>query len=154
MELARQTANLVNSVGGSLAITASPRTGPLLTDILNCLSETNIKPAFVYDWQSDNAHKNNPYLGILDSADHLIVTGESTSMCSEACATDNIVHIFAPEGFLVQKHQRLVDELVSGSYAYLLKDDSFETLPLAAIRKLDVAGQIAREIRIRILSKF
>ena len=154
MKLAYQTANLVNNVGGSLAITTSPRTGPVLACILNCLSEKNIKPAFVYDWQSDNVHNKNPYLGILGSADHLIVTGESTSMCSEACATDNIVHIFAPEGFLGQKHQRLVDELVSSGYAYLLMDGSVETLSMPAIRKLDVAGQIAREIQIRVLSNF
>jgi mitochondrial fission protein ELM1 len=154
MKLACQTANLVNSLGGSLVITTSPRTGPLLTNLLNCLSEKNIKPAFIYDWQSDDVHTDNPYLGILDSADHLIVTGESTSMCSEACATDNIVHIFAPEGFLGQKHQYLIDELVSSGYAYLLMDGSVETSPMRATRKLDVAGQIAREIQIRILSKF
>jgi uncharacterized protein len=154
MELACQTANLVNNLGGSLVITTSPRTGPLLTGILNCLSEKNIKPALVYEWKSDNVHKDNPYLGILNSADHLIVTGESTSMCSEACATDNIVHIFAPEGFLGQKHQRLIDELVSSGYAHLLMDGLVETSPMRATRKLDVAGQIAREIQIRILSKF
>jgi mitochondrial fission protein ELM1 len=154
MELACQTANLVNNLEGSLVITTSPRTGPLLSGILNCLSEKNIKPAFVYDWQSNIVHNKNPYLGILDSADHLIVTGESTSMCSEACATDNIVHIFAPKGFLGQKHQRLVDELLSGGYAYLLMDGWVDTSSMTRIRKLDVAGQIAREIRLRVLSKF
>jgi mitochondrial fission protein ELM1 len=82
------------------------------------------------------------------------VTGESTSMCSEACATDNTVHIFAPKGFLSQKHQRLIDELVSTGYAYLLQDKLVEFLPLSAPKKLDVATQIAQEIHIRILSKF
>ena len=58
------------------------------------------------------------------------------------------------EGFLGQKHQRLVDELVSSGYAYLLMDGSVKTSSMTAIRKLDVAGQIAREIRLRVLSKF
>ena len=154
VKLGCQTANLVDKFGGSLVISTSPRTGNLLTGILNCLSERNIEPAFVYSWRSGDLANDNPYLGILDCADHLIVTGESTSMCSEACATDNTVHIFAPNGFLSQKHQRLIDELVSNGYAYLLQDKLVEFSPLSTPRKLDVATQIAQEIQIRILSKF
>ena len=154
VKLGYQTANLVDKIGGSLVITTSPRTGNVLTDLLTYFSEKNIEPAFVYRWRSNSLPNDNPYLGILGHADHLIVTGESTSMCSEACGTDNIVHIFAPNGFLSKKHQRLTDELVINGYAYLLKDESVASSWQGTSKKLDVAAQIAQEIQIRILSKF
>ena len=40
----------------------------------------------------------NPYLGILASADRLIVTAESISMISEALATGRPVHVLPLEG--------------------------------------------------------
>ncbi|HIF61262.1 MAG TPA: nucleoside-diphosphate sugar epimerase [Rhodospirillales bacterium] len=154
INLGHQTANLVNKLEGSLIITTSPRSGDELKGVLSFLSEKNIKPAFVHQWRSDGLVDDNPYLGFLAHADHLIVTGESTSMCSEACVNGNIVHIFAPEGFLGQKHQRFTDELVSNGYAYLLEDDLVEFSSSAAPKKLDVAAQIAREIEARVLYKF
>jgi mitochondrial fission protein ELM1 len=75
-------------------------------------------------------------------------------MCSEACATDNTVHIFAPNGFLGQKHQRLINELVSEGHACLLRDELIGFPPLSTPKKLNAAAQIAQEIQIRILSKF
>jgi mitochondrial fission protein ELM1 len=151
-ELGRQTADFVLKAGSSLLVTTSPRTGNSFDFVLEGLFEKNIEPAFVYRWKADGLPGDNPYLGFLANADQLIVTGESTTMCSEACAIGNPVHIFAPEGFLGEKHKRLVDELVSVGYARLLDSAAGEMAELRAPKKLDVAGQISKEIRKRILS--
>ncbi len=150
-KLATQSANAVNKLGGSLVITTSPRTGNRLRYILDVLLEKKVKPALVYSWTSDDTVDENPYLGILAHADYLIVTGDSTSMCSEACVTGNPVYIFAPNDFLHQKHRRFINELNSGGYAYLLSDEFVKPSEPAVPRKLDTANQIAREIKSRML---
>jgi len=153
-KLGHQTANLVNELSGSLIITTSPRTRDELEPILNCISEKNIRPSFLHCWRREDSADDNPYLGILSHADHIIMTGDSTSMCSDACTNGNTVHIFAPNGFLGKKHQRFIDELVSGGYAYLLGEYLVKSSSCVVQKKLDVAAQIAREIEIRVLSKF
>jgi len=151
--LGRSAADLVTRSGGSLIVTTSPRTGDALGGVLTGLSEKNIKPAFVYRWSPDSSGNgsgdDNPYLGFLAHADQLIVTGESTSMCSEVCAAGKPVHIFAPAGFLGEKHQRLVDELIANRYAFSLETPS-EINEALLPQRLDVADQIAREIKKRI----
>ncbi len=77
-------------LGGSLLVTSSPRTGekgealvqPLLT-----------APHLFHRWRADG---DNPFLAFLGLADAVIVTSDSVSMCSEACATGKPVYIFAP----------------------------------------------------------
>ncbi|MBT3990637.1 MAG: nucleoside-diphosphate sugar epimerase [Rhodospirillaceae bacterium] len=149
-ELGRQTGDLVAGSGGSLLITTSPRTGDALAGVLSGLSEKNVKPDYVYRWAAGGSVDDNPYLGFLAHADQLIVTGESSSMCSEVCASGKPVHIFAPDGFLGDKHRRLVDELVAEGYAQVLGMEP-EATPSPAAKKLDVAAQIAAEIQKRIL---
>lgn len=149
-ELGRQTGDLVARSGGSLIITTSPRTGDALAGVLAGLAEKNVEPAFVYQWAAGNASEDNPYLGFLAHADQLIVTGESTSMCSEVCALGKPVYIFAPSGFLGDKHSYFVAELTSGGYAHLLGEDE-KSASSAAPHTLDVAAEIAAEIQQRIL---
>jgi len=151
LKLASQTANLVNKLQGSLIITTSPRTGDEIKSTLDSLLAKNIKPSFIHQWKPDVSDAENPYLGILAHADHVVVTGDSTSMCSEACGTGKTVHIFAPDGFLIQKHQYLIRELVTGGYAYLLGDSVGKISASQAPKKLDTASQIAEEIKVRIL---
>jgi len=148
-KLASQSANVVNKLGGSLVITSSPRTGNRLQNILDVLLEKNVKPAFVHSWAPEDLADDNPYLGILAHADYLIVTGDSTSMCSEACATGNPVYIFAPNNFLHPKHRRFIEELISGGHAYLLRDEFIISLAPALQKKLDTASKIAEEIKSR-----
>ena len=71
-------------------------------------------------------------------------------MCSEVCASGKPVHIFAPEGFLGNKHRRLVEELCEKKYAQLL-DLEAEVSAVSSPIKLDAASQIADEIRTRLL---
>jgi hypothetical protein len=152
-QLGRQAGDLVAQAGGSLLVTSSPRTGEALTSVLTGLAEKSVTPAFVYRWSlgeaGDSSGDDNPYLGFLAHADQFIVTGESSSMCSEVCGMGKPVHIFAPEGFLGDKHRRLVGELTSMGYAELLgteRDGTVSAPPTA----LDAAAQIAAEIKKRI----
>tara|TARA_B100000315_G_scaffold260292_1_gene320624 strand:+ start:6952 stop:7977 length:1026 start_codon:yes stop_codon:yes gene_type:complete len=149
-ELGRQSGDLVKQLGGSFIVTSSPRTGSALDAVLSGLTNTEIEPAFVYRWSLEDSAIENPYLGIIAMADQLIVTGDSTSMCSEVCASGKPVHIFAPEGFLGDKHRRLVAELCENNYAQLLAP-GVEISATPPPGKLDAAGQIAEEIRIRLL---
>ncbi len=77
--------------GIGLAITPSRRTGAaqraMLAERLAGL------PAFIWDGTGDN-----PYFGMLGTADAIIVTADSVSMISEAAATGKPVHIVELEG--------------------------------------------------------
>jgi uncharacterized protein len=151
LELGHQTAELVIKSGGNLIVTTSPRTGDALAGVLTGLSERNVEPSFVYRWSGGNPADENPYFGFLAHADQLVVTGESSTMCSEACAIGKPIHIFAPEGFLGDKHKRLVEDLVSEGYADILDGNQPKNLGSKVPIKLDVAAQIATEIKTRIL---
>jgi mitochondrial fission protein ELM1 len=149
IKLGHQTADLVSKVGGSLVITTSPRTRDVINGVVVGLLQKNVEPDLLYRWTEKSSAEDNPYLGFLVHADQLILTGESTSMCSEACVNNSRVGIFAPEGFLSNKHKRLVDELIGGGYAFLLGDNQEKINVFKKSKKLDVAAQIALEIQKR-----
>ena len=75
--------------GGSLLVSTSART-PKHT--LAALKATIDCPADVFRWTPDAPE--NPYLGYLALADSIIVTCESMSMLTEACATRKPVYMF------------------------------------------------------------
>ncbi len=84
--LAQQLANLTQSIGGSLMVTPSRRTGAENLAILqNALKD---KPAYIWDGQGAN-----PYYGMLALADYIIVTCDSVNMVSEACTTGKPVYV-------------------------------------------------------------
>lgn len=87
--LAREASELASSLGGSLLITTSART-PLPT--VDTLCETLTAPAYLYRWSK--GAKDNPYFAFLGLAQAIIVTGDSMSMLTEACATGKPVYIF------------------------------------------------------------
>lgn len=87
--LARAANDLAAGLGGSLLITTSPRTP---AGIASVIRETIDVPATVYEWQPGAS--DNPYGAFLALADRLVVTGESISMLTEACATRRPVYIF------------------------------------------------------------
>ncbi len=82
---------LVKTQGAGLAVTASRRTSPAIVARLR-QALANL-PAVMWDNTGDN-----PYFGYLGLADHVIVTGDSVSMVSEACATGKPVHVVDLEG--------------------------------------------------------
>jgi mitochondrial fission protein ELM1 len=87
--LGRAASRLAAGSGGSLMVTTSARTPAAA---VRALRETIDVPSFFYEWQQDAA--DNPYLALLALADEFVVTGESMSMLTEACATCRPVHIF------------------------------------------------------------
>ena len=88
--LAAELAALARS-GFGLAITPSRRTRAAVLAALKARLEG--LPAFVWEGAGDN-----PYFGMLGSADAFVVTADSVNMVSEAAATGKPVHVVALEG--------------------------------------------------------
>jgi mitochondrial fission protein ELM1 len=84
-----RAASALAAAGGSLLATTSARTGPAA---LTALRQAIDRPCHLHLWRKDAP--DNPYFGYLALADALIVTGDSISMLTEACATGKPVHIF------------------------------------------------------------
>ena len=87
--LARQACARAKKVGASLLVTTSARTP---RDKINSFERALDVPAEIFRWSKDAPE--NPYFGFLALADEIIVTGDSMSMLTEACATRKPVHIF------------------------------------------------------------
>ena len=93
LDAARRLARVANAVarqeGGSLLVTTSHRTRPAAAEALAAAIDV---PAHLHRWQRQAA--DNPYRGYLALADSFIVTCDSASMLTEACATRKPVHMF------------------------------------------------------------
>ena len=84
--LGRTLAAMAAEAGAGLAITASRRTAAAsMTALTESLGDT---PVHIWDGGGEN-----PYFGYLALADAIVVTGDSVSMTSEACATGKPVHV-------------------------------------------------------------
>ncbi|MGD9638454.1 MAG: mitochondrial fission ELM1 family protein [Alphaproteobacteria bacterium] len=144
VEMAADLAEKANHIteNGSLLITTSRRTGDEQT---KALLENIRVPANIYQW-SDKTE--NPYFGYLALADKIIVTGDSVSMCTEACSIDVPVYIYAPDDFAAPKHQRLHKELCEKGYAQMLNDnsDAFFTKKVYANPANEIAKKIAEMV--------
>jgi len=104
--LGRQASALAARLGGSLMITTSARTPRAA---LAALRANLSVPHEIYEWQAGDA--DNPYFAYLAWADRLIVTFDSISMLSEACATGRPVYMFD----LAQDHDRGAAALAADS---------------------------------------
>ncbi len=87
--LARQASARAQKLGASLLVTTSARTP---ADKIDTFERALEVPAEVFRWSKDAPE--NPYFGFLALAEEIIVTGDSMSMLTEACATRKPVHIF------------------------------------------------------------
>jgi mitochondrial fission protein ELM1 len=87
--LGRAASAFARQRGGSLLISTSARTPKETFAPLEAAIDC---PADVYRWFRGAA--DNPYLGYLGLADAIIVTCESMSMLTEACATRKPVYMF------------------------------------------------------------
>jgi uncharacterized protein len=120
--IGRQLAALARNHGAGIALTPSRRTGG---ENLEALREAlRDVPHFIWDGQGEN-----PYLALLGLADHIVVTGDSVSMVSEAASTGKPVHVVDLEGYskrLVVFHHQLRREGVTRSFPGPLEDWSYE----------------------------
>lgn len=139
--LAEQVAPLVEASAGSLMVTTSRRTGARATEALLA----NLpRVAHAFRWTADAAAGDNPYFGYLALADYIIVTGDSVSMVSEACAGQAPVMVFAPDDLIGKKHRRFLSHLFASGMAQPLT----ESLPPLAPRDgLNAAQDIAAALR-------
>ena len=92
---------------GTILLTTSRRTGASQENIII----SNLPDAkYVYKWGDKG---DNPYFGFLALADRIVVTGDSVSMCSEACSTPVPVYIYDNPKLITKKHRRFLRELYS-----------------------------------------
>lgn len=103
-QLGRMINQMAQDQNGSLLVTTSRRTGQAAEALL---SEIDV-PSYRFKWGDEG---ENPYFGFLSHADYIVVTGDSVSMCSEACATGKPVLIYAPGEMISDKHKRMVQSL-------------------------------------------
>ena len=97
-------AKLAAKSGAGLLITASRRTPPASFAAF----EEGLADAPAYIWRGDG---DNPYLGFLAMAEAILVTADSVSMVSDACATGKPVHILPVEGREPAQFKRFYAEL-------------------------------------------
>lgn len=137
--LAAEVEALANAQGGSLMLTTSRRTP---ADAVRALDRNGSVPA----WRHvHGAPGENPYPGMLALADAVVVTADSASMLTEACATGRQVYAFGGEAVRGSKLAELLAALEAEG----------RVLPLGArwsdrrFAPLRPQDDIAREIRSR-----
>ncbi len=128
--------------GARLMVTASRRTGPE-----NCavLGET-LRAAGGYFW---DGHGENPYLGLLALANTVIVTEDSVSMVSEACATGRPVYTLALPGHM----GRRLSAFHEGLRRRGLTRPFTDTLEYWRYPRIDETGRIAALVRERLAGR-
>ena len=130
--LARRLARLE----GPVAVTPSRRTGAAVVAAL----QARLPRAWFWDGAGEN-----PYLGMLALARHIVVTEDSVSMVSEAAATGKPVYLAAMAGGgrrLARFHAMLRDEGVARPFDGSLAEWSYAPI--------DDTARVAAEIRRRI----
>jgi mitochondrial fission protein ELM1 len=110
-DLVNKIAQFFKDKPGSLLITNSRRTSEQTTKIL----QEGIKTEnYFHDWRSGN---ENPFFGYLAVCDAIIASGDSVSMCSEACSTGKPVYIYTPENIPQEKYKQFHQNLYNAGYA-------------------------------------
>lgn len=133
--IANQLRTMAHRTGAGLAVTLSRRTGAANAVILRqALADL---PGFVWAGEGEN-----PYLGMLALADHIVVTADSASMVSEAASTGRPVHILGLTGGnarFERFHGRLAEDGVTRPFD--------PTLPTWTYRPLSDTAEAANRIR-------
>lgn len=140
-DMRRLLSHLARVAGmASLLVTTSRRTPAFAYPMLGAALQG--RPHYLYRYgQTEGA---NPYMGILAASDMLVVTGDSVSMCSEACATGKPVYVFVPENGLSPKHMRFLSALCGRGFARPIEDYDAEWKPSG---RLDETGTVAAHIQ-------
>ena len=103
---------IATEIGGSIFISTSRRTNGSL---LNLLKEYLTVPHYTYRFNPSAA---NPYKAMMAYSKYIVVTGDSISMCSEACSSNaEGVYIYANDSFVSEKAQSLHSSLYNNNMA-------------------------------------
>ncbi len=116
-DLGKRVTALVKANGGSLLVTNSRRTTEPATRAF--LDEISGVPVYFFNAREEDPGPN-PYFAYLAYADHIVVTGDSYSMLSDAASTGKPVHVFAPNSIVEARHKRLILDLVQSNRARIL----------------------------------
>jgi hypothetical protein len=143
LRLAHEASALAGARGGSLLVSTSRRTGEPCTAALARAIEV---PRLLHRWSPGTDPTGNPYHGLLGAADAIIVTADSASMCSEACASGRPVFLFRPAGGASAKLARLHRALETTGHLRPLGAAWPERCP----PPLDPAAVVADAIRARL----
>ena len=138
-DLGRTVAQLAIGLRGSVLASTSRRTGEEASEAL----AAGLGPSMhvLYRWGEPD---ENPYMGFLATADAVVVTADSVSMISEACATEAPVYVALPEQ-AGGRHRAFIESLVQAGQVRPF----VHSLAPWARTPLDEAGRIAEEIRRR-----
>lgn len=136
-ELMKGALRLASVLGATILATTSRRTGAEAEAMIEKMLPW---PHFLHRWSKGG---DNPYPALLSLADAVIVTGDSMSMCSEACFFPGPVYIYAPNASA--KHRKLHQLLYKDGYAHPLgaEGGNWSHPPLNA------SFDVAKEIRAR-----
>jgi uncharacterized protein len=142
---AREIANMANNMGSSILLTTSRRT-PI--SAIEIFKKNITSPSYLYDFRSNDL---NPYKAMLYDSDIIITTGDSVSMCSEACSTGKKTYIYANNIKQDSKYKRFIEMLYEGNYARPLSainNDNF--IPNKLVNCHQIADFINKNILLKI----
>ncbi len=105
-ELSESLITVADSHSLALFITFSRRTPK---NVKEYFQEKFPWPNICYDPESG---ESNPYPAILGSAEFIVSTPDSISMCSEAASTGKPIYIYRPDNFTLKKHNFFIQQLV------------------------------------------
>jgi hypothetical protein len=147
-KIARLLGKIVSDVAGNmkanLLVLNSRRTGQEITEVLDQnLRCENPQNKYFFKWQAKNWQ--NPYFAVLKTADFIIATGDSISMCCEICSLGKPVYIFNPQEICSKKHLRFHQNLFAYNFARKI-DDTTVKLENFLPNKLDETNRVAAEI--------
>jgi mitochondrial fission protein ELM1 len=90
-DIGERLAAMARHTGAGLMVSTSRRSGPELTAAIK--ERLRDVPAVLWEGQGEN-----PYFAYLGLADYIVVTCDSVSMVTEACATGKPVYVIELEG--------------------------------------------------------
>lgn len=142
--MALEIKKLKERIGGSILVTDSRRTGSKAEQkIMDILKDI---PSYAFLWGSKEV---NPLMGYYACADNFVVSGDSVSMCCEACGTGKPVFIFEGKDWLTAKHLRFTKSLFDAKYASLLQTDCEAFVPKKILYpSADIAKEIEKILNI------
>jgi len=144
--IAAALVTLARTTGAGLAATPSRRTGRECERILR----ERLAEVGGYLWDGSG---ENPYLGLLALADYILVTADSVSMASEACATGKPVYVIPLSGGSKRHrsfHEALRKEGLTRPFAGVLERWSYAPLRDAHTVAAEVKRLLAGRARANI----
>lgn len=137
-------ATAARSIGASLVFVPSRRSldqaGDAIRQVLGQQTSSPI-PFFIWDGEDDN-----PYPGILDLADAIIVTSDSVNMTSEACFSGKPVYIY-PFREETGRIGHFHEIMQASGYTYPAQDLMEQKLKPASATKLDETSRVVALLR-------